>query len=104
VTPILRIAIGLRKNGWHLRPKAQWPFTSYCPKLDRRSFERPLSERKCYGRLWPSRDCRPSGLAALKLPFDNYGSRPWPVSAAAAKAVRWNEGLGVIAEGKGANQ
>ena len=28
------------------------------------------------GLLRPSRDCRPSGLAALKLPFANYGSRP----------------------------
>ena len=25
---------------------------------------------------WPSRDCRSSGLAALKLPFANYGTRP----------------------------
>jgi hypothetical protein len=28
------------------------------------------------GRLSPSRDCRPSGLAASKLPFANYGTRP----------------------------
>jgi len=28
------------------------------------------------GGAWPSRDCRPSGLAAPKLPFANYGTRP----------------------------
>jgi hypothetical protein len=28
------------------------------------------------GTFWPARDCLPSGLAALKLPFANYGTRP----------------------------
>ena len=43
VTPILRIAISLRKNYWYLGPKARWPSTSYRPSLDGRSLERSLS-------------------------------------------------------------
>jgi len=43
VTPILRIAISLRKNYWYLGPKARWPSTSYRPSLDGRSLERLLS-------------------------------------------------------------
>jgi len=39
---------------------------------------RPVSVSRRKDRYWPGRDCRPSGLAAPKLPSANYGSRPSP--------------------------
>ena len=44
-------------------------------------------------RLWPSRDCRRSGLAALKLPFANYGTRPTAAGRLSAKQTFNESGL-----------